>query len=70
MRAGGDNVMHRVEGDVAKVRQQGLFLQNTGGESGRQKVKYRIGEHCLAEFDVAKYEHGRRNQVKHSREGQ
>ena len=47
MSAEGDKITHCIKGGVAKVRQQGLFLCDTGGELVGQKFIYWIGEYCL-----------------------
>ena len=66
----GDNVIHCVEGDVAEVHQQGLFLRNPDRESGGKKVRYWLGEPCLVDFDAADPEHERRNRAGCSSDGQ
>ena len=55
--AEGDKITHCIKGGVDKVRHQGLFLCDPDGNSGGKKVRYWLGEHFIAWFDVAYREH-------------
>ena len=66
--AEGDNVTHRIEGGVYKVRHQVLFLCDPDEESGRQKERDWLKEHHLDEVNVAGHEHERKSRVRRSSE--
>ena len=67
--AEGDDITHCVEGGVAKVRQQGLFIRYPNGELGGKNVIDWLGEPCIVESDITNGEHGRRDRVGRLREG-
>ena len=69
MSAEEDNVTHCVKGGISEVHQQVLFLFDPDVDSGGKKVRDRIGEHRLAEVNVANTEHGWKHRVGHLCEG-
>ena len=64
----GDNVTHRIEGGVYKVRHRVLFLCDPDEESGRQKMREWLIEHHIDEVNVAGHEHEWQSWVRHSSE--
>ena len=69
MSAEEDNVTHFVKGGISEVHQQVLFLFDPDVYSGGKKVRDRIGEHPLAEVNVANTKHGWKHQVERLCEG-